>query len=96
VFLTNTSLVFKCFIVHCTFKGTFPLTIPYVALRGISTTSTKAAAAARTQNRLHVRVGRFKPSKDKSIALTYNESKAPYKIGLEKSWNSWNTSKLVA
>ncbi|XP_052265532.1 28S ribosomal protein S24, mitochondrial-like [Dreissena polymorpha] len=72
--------------------GSFPLTIPYVALRGISTTCTNAATV--NKNRLHVRVGRFKPSKDKSIALTYDESKPPYKIGLEKAWNSWNTSNL--
>ena len=36
-----------------------------------------------------------KVTNNRSKPLTYEEANYPYTIGVKKSWNSWNTSKLV-
>ncbi|GAB1600763.1 28S ribosomal protein S24, mitochondrial-like [Argonauta hians] len=42
----------------------------------------------------NIRAGQPKISLRQNKALTYEESQAPYLIGVTKSWNSWNTSTL--
>lgn len=43
----------------------------------------------------NTRVSRPKVSKNLSIPLTYEQSQFVDKIGVTKSWNSWNTSNLL-
>ncbi|XP_074648797.1 small ribosomal subunit protein uS3m-like [Tubulanus polymorphus] len=42
----------------------------------------------------NIRSGIPKGTINKSRALTYEEAQPPHRIGLRKSWNSWNTSSL--
>lgn len=65
-----------------------PTVIPYVAVRGIQTSGVLSKV-----NKLHIRAGRFRPTALQNLHLTYEESKPPYLIGVEKSWSTWNTSK---
>ena len=61
------------------------LNIPAVATRGFHTTSVSCL--------MRVRAGRYKVSKKLTNALTYEQAKPPYLIGIDKAWNTWNTSK---
>ncbi|XP_064601558.1 small ribosomal subunit protein uS3m-like [Liolophura sinensis] len=40
------------------------------------------------------RAGQPKTTINKTLPMTYEQSQPPYKIGVTKSWNSWNTSTL--
>ncbi|KAL4239625.1 28S ribosomal protein S24 [Mactra antiquata] len=62
------------------------ISIPYIASRGIQTSV--------ILQKKNVRAGVYKISTKKNVPLTYEEAKAPYKLGVEKSWNTWNTTNL--
>ncbi|KAI1293770.1 28S ribosomal protein S24, mitochondrial [Halotydeus destructor] len=38
--------------------------------------------------------GRYQVTRKQNKPLTYEQAMAPHQIGVEKSWNSWNTSTL--
>ncbi|CAK9296986.1 unnamed protein product [Gordionus sp. m RMFG-2023] len=40
------------------------------------------------------RAGRYRPTTHKTLPLTYEQSQAPYLIGVSKTWNSMNTSTI--
>ncbi|XP_060559398.1 small ribosomal subunit protein uS3m-like isoform X2 [Ruditapes philippinarum] len=46
-------------------------------------------------NKKHIRAGIYKVTRKRTVTLTYEEAKPPYKIGVDKSWLSWNTSNLI-
>lgn len=64
------------------------INVPAIAIRGFHTTS--------VCNIVRVRAGRYKCSKKRTVPLTYEQAKPPYLIGVEKAWNSWNTSMYAA
>ena len=43
----------------------------------------------------HRSSGRFKVTRDFSNPLTFEQTHKPDKIGVRKSWNSWNTSNVL-
>ena len=61
------------------------LMIPAIASRGFHT--------SQVNHLKKVRSGRYKGSKNRSVALTYEMAKPPQEIGVTKAWNSWNTCK---
>ncbi|KAA0203496.1 hypothetical protein HAZT_HAZT009661 [Hyalella azteca] len=38
---------------------------------------------------------RYRATRNRTLPLTYEMAKGPFRIGTEKSWNSWNTSNLL-
>lgn len=42
----------------------------------------------------NTRAGVVRRTRNRSIPLTYEQTKKPHQIGVMKSWNSWNTSNL--
>ena len=43
----------------------------------------------------YIRATRPKKSNDDSLPLTYEQSQFAHKLGVTKSWNTWNTSNLL-
>lgn len=42
----------------------------------------------------NIRAGVPKATINRDKPLTYEQAQAPYKIGVTKSWNSWNTGQF--
>lgn len=63
------------------------------ALTSVNRTSTSTFYSFQVTPRAvkNTQATRPKVSKDRSIALNYEQSQFAHKIGVTKSWNSWNT-----
>lgn len=72
------------------FQFLTPRSLSYCALRAIQTSSVPQKV-----NKVHIRAGRHRPTANRRLALTYEEAKPPHLVGVDKSWNSWNTSEEI-
>ncbi|KAI0220347.1 28S ribosomal protein S24, mitochondrial [Lamellibrachia satsuma] len=66
-----------------------------VQLHGLGCSRLVARSICMTQVcEKNLRAGQYKITNNRSKPLTYEQAQPPYKIGVTKSWNSWNTSSL--
>ena len=81
----------------CTITFTFQAFInsSVLIIQSIKCPLQNIRAISTTANCLRRRTGCYKVTNNRSRPLTYEMAQAPFRIGVTKSWNAWNTGNLL-
>ena len=79
---------------YCVHSGLQDLTLRFYRPTGVVLSSVRHYNPRRVVPK-KIRSGCYKVSNNKNVELTYEMAQGPCKLGVTKSWLSWNTSELA-